>query len=107
MENTINALDRDIGIEIHKNKTLRDELLYLAKTNQNIINELHKFQSAIHKKDQIIEGLLAADEGRRLHIEALEREKVALSEQLREKEHMIDENSAKVRALDQQLADAL
>jgi hypothetical protein len=47
MENTINALDRDLVIEIHKNKTLREELLYVAQTNQNIINELHNLQSAI------------------------------------------------------------
>jgi hypothetical protein len=68
MDNTIKALDRDLVIEIHRNKTLREELLYVAQTNQNIINELHNFQSVIKEKDQIIESNFAADEGRRLHI---------------------------------------
>lgn len=83
------ALDRDLGIEIERNKTMRDELMYLAQTNQNIINELHNLQQVVREKDAVIEDRVVADEGRRLYIEALEREKVGLVEEVRQRDVVI------------------
>lgn len=83
------ALDRDLGIEIERNKTMRDELMYLAQTNQNIINGLHKLQQVVREKDAVIEDRVVADEGRRLYIEALEREKVGLVEEVKQRDFVI------------------
>ena len=83
------ALDRDLGIEIERKKTMRDELMYLAQTNQNIINELHNLQQVVREKDAVIEDRVVADEGRRLYIEALEREKVGLVEEVRQRDVVI------------------
>ncbi len=85
MQNTITALDRDLGIEIERNKSLRNELMYLAQTNQNIINELHKLQAAVMEKDNAIDKRIVADEGKKLYVEALEREKVGLEEEVKQK----------------------
>ena len=83
------ALDRDLGIEIDRNRTMRDELMYLAQTNQNIINELHKLQQVVREKDAVIEDRVVADEGRRLYIETLEREKVVLVEEVKQRDVVI------------------
>lgn len=35
--------------------------MYLAKTNQDIYNELHTLQTVIKEKDEVIESKMAAD----------------------------------------------